>query len=73
MLPLSRVDSLINKHMPLTASHVVCWAAGILDKEDLKTFSWNLILLLGGGSVLGAAVQYVIALPHSQHRCVHCR
>src|SRR4051812_35678483 len=32
------------------------FATGILDRNDLSKFSWNLILLIGGGHVLGGAV-----------------
>jgi phosphate transporter len=35
---------------------VVFFGTGILNKADLLGFSWNLILLIGGGNVLGAAV-----------------
>lgn len=36
---------------------VAFFGSGILTKEDLKGFSWNLILLIGGGGVLGEAVR----------------
>jgi len=36
---------------------IILFGSGILTKNDLKGFSWNIILLLGGGSVLGGAVQ----------------
>jgi anion transporter len=32
------------------------FGSGILTKNDLKMFSWQLILLIGGGSVLGLAI-----------------
>ena len=35
---------------------VIFFGTGILNKADLLGFSWNLILLIGGGNVLGAAV-----------------
>jgi anion transporter len=35
---------------------VIFFGTGILNKTDLQGFSWNLILLIGGGNVLGAAV-----------------
>lgn len=35
---------------------IVFFGTGILTKADLLGFSWNLILLIGGGNVLGAAV-----------------
>ncbi len=35
---------------------VVFFATGILEKSDLAKFSWNLLLLIGGGHVLGGAV-----------------
>jgi phosphate transporter len=35
---------------------VLLFGTGVLDKNDLFNFSWHLILLIGGGSVLGAAV-----------------
>jgi len=35
---------------------LVFFGTGILNKTDLLGFSWNLILLIGGGNVLGAAV-----------------
>lgn len=35
---------------------IVLFGSGILNKQDLNHFSWHLILLIGGGSVLGAAV-----------------
>lgn len=34
----------------------ILFGSGILTKNDLLSFSWNLILLVGGGSVLGSAV-----------------
>ena len=35
---------------------VIFFGTGFLSKADLFTFKWDLILLVGGGSVLGAAV-----------------
>lgn len=35
---------------------VIFFGTGVLNKSDLLGFSWNLILLIGGGNVLGAAV-----------------
>jgi phosphate transporter len=35
---------------------VILFGTGILTKNDLTAFSWHLILLIGGGNVLGAAV-----------------
>lgn len=53
----------------------ILFGSGILTKSDLSNFSWNLILLVGGGSVLGSAVNssrllHLIAEsiePHLQH------
>jgi phosphate transporter len=36
---------------------VALFGSGILTKDDLLTFSWNLILLIAGGNVLGEAVR----------------
>jgi phosphate transporter len=35
---------------------VIFFGTGILNKNDLKSFAWHLVLLIGGGNVLGAAV-----------------
>ncbi len=35
---------------------IVFFSSGVLTKSDLNMFSWNLILLIGSGNTLGAAV-----------------
>jgi phosphate transporter len=58
---------------------LIYFGTGILNKKDLSLFNWQLILLIGGGNVLGAAIQSSkllnimseLLLPFVSHERVH--
>jgi len=54
---LSQTEALFGEMGTIAVIPIVLFfGTGVLNKTDLQGFSWNLILLIAGGNVLGAAV-----------------
>ncbi len=59
---MSMFEPIVGSVATISLAYLVCvFSLGILNVVDFNSFNWHLLILIGGGSVLGDSIKYVLS------------